>query len=132
MRQIVLCFILGVSLGCSIPVRVQNTPDRPVPTAPMAQEVVQEDGTTLVNPQLGPFPVRSQYDEPPFPWMKALGQAVIGNWIGVGTTLLGGAAALCAEKQRRGKNQARAERNDLAMKPPDEAKIHLEALQKKE
>lgn len=68
----------------AVPVRVTNTPDLPVPTAPMAIIVPQEDGTELVNPQLGTPPQASDFERPspgvwsilagvlPSPWREIL------------------------------------------------------------
>jgi hypothetical protein len=68
-----LLVALAVS-SCVHDVRIVNGSREPVPTAPMAVEVQQADGSTVVNPQMGPPPVGPVGQRPPTPstWLPVL------------------------------------------------------------
>jgi len=61
--------------SCVYDARIVNGSKEPVPTAPMAREVPQADGTVAVNPQMGPPPA-APFDQRPtvpgFPWLPTL------------------------------------------------------------
>ena len=117
--------------GCSIPVFVRNTPARPVPTAPMGETVQQEDGTQRHNPQLGPPPDARIYEAQPFPFMRAVGQAMAGNWIGLAGTVIAAVAGGGMVQQRRRRQMAEADRDRLAEQDPDKAKAELEVIKRR-
>lgn len=103
--RLALLFLVGVVAGCALPVRVQNTPERPVPTAPMG--VVVED---RMNPQLGAPPSPAVYDEPSFDWGGVFRNAITGNWIGVAGTVVASIAGGAAVHQRRQRSKEARER----------------------
>jgi len=86
-RILALLFTLGLLIGClAVPVQVRNSQDNPVVTAPRAVMVEQEDGSVLINPQLGPPPTVEDVKPPepnigfgllagllPSPWREILG-----------------------------------------------------------
>ena len=134
-RLTLVLLLLLASAGC-IPVRVVNTPALPIPVAPMAIYAPQADGTTAVNPQLGPPPTPETYEQPRFNWGKAIGQAASGNWMGLAGTALAGVATLYGTSQRRRRKlevvEARDDRDRLASQAPEEAEREIAVLHRKE
>lgn len=126
-------------IGC-VPVRITNDPSRPVPTAPMGEEIPREDGVIIMNPQLGPAPTPAQYEQGPSmigTIATAATKLGTGDLVGGGMTLLAGAAAWYATSQRKRRKYEMErhiqERRRLAEMPPDEAAKELairEAVEK--
>ncbi|MFW6341413.1 MAG: hypothetical protein ACOC00_00145 [Halothiobacillaceae bacterium] len=129
MIRFVLAMLL-VLVGC-IPVRVTNTPDRPVPTAPMGESIETGEGRTQYNPQLGPPPEASAYETRGFPFMKAAAQAATGNWIGLAGTVVAAVAGGGMVHQRRRRQRAETDRDRLAVEDPERARIELEEIKRR-
>jgi len=113
-----LLVALAVS-SCVHDVRIVNGSREPVPTAPMAVEVQQADGSTVVNPQMGPPPVGPVDQRPPapgFPWLPTL--------LGVAGTLIPGLgiAGAMAAKIRAVKAALGVVVDAVEAAPPEAAK----------
>lgn len=117
--------------ACTVPVRVMNDPERPVPTAPMGVAVARDDGTQQLNPQLGPPPEASAYETRSFPLGMAIGQALLGDWVGLAATVVAALAGGGMVHQRRRRQRAEADRDRLAALPPDEASKELDNIKRK-
>lgn len=126
-----LLFTMSMA-SCSLPVRVQNTPERPVPVAPMG--VMEQEGAppVVMNPVLGDVDPNVYHDEP---WADGLWDLVLkagaGDWLGAGAGLAGvlaGALGLRERNRREKENEYhKRQRRVLAELDPENARRVLEA-----
>lgn len=124
--------------SCAIPVNIRNTPERPVPTAPMGVVAMQErtesgqvvtTGIHKLNPELGDVPSAEEYEGDSSFWgtaLTAVTQAAGGNYLGAIATAVaavtGGAAAAQARKRKQEAVAHRARECKLAAMDPETAK----------